>query len=379
MTSAEIALAVGRAVVFGWATLMLANGGFWRARETDDQACPPPPIWPEVVVVVPARDEAAVIEASLRSLLTQDYPGALRIIVVDDNSADGTADLARALGDPRLTVLRGRPLAPGWTGKLWAVQQGVEAAGEPEYLLLTDADIAHAPDTLSALVARAQADRLTLVSSMARLRTESFAERAIVPAFIWFFKMLYPFSRVNDPRDAKAAAAGGCMLVRRDALAQAGGIAAIRSALIDDCALGAALKRQGPIRLQLSDRSRSLRAYGWAELFGMIARSAYAQLDYNPLLLLGTVAALALLFFAPPALTLLGSGEASFWNSISWGLMAGLYQPILARYGRSPLWGLALPAIAAFYLAATIWSAVQHWRGRGGYWKGRAQARLGAA
>lgn len=379
MTPPEIALSAARAVALGWGSMMLLNGGFWRARETDADAPPALETWPEVVAVVPARDEAAVIEQSLRSLLAQDYPGPFRIILVDDNSTDLTAATARRLADPRLTVIPGRALAPGWTGKLWAVHQGVEAAGAPRWLWLTDADIAHAPDTLTSLVARAEAGGLVLHSLMARLRMDSLAERAIVPAFVWFFQMLYPFARVNDPSCSKAAAAGGCMLARSDALARVGGIAAIRSALIDDCALGAALKTHGPIRLSLTLRSRSLRAYGWRALFAMTARSAFAQLHYNPLLLLGTVAALALLFFAPPVLALFATGQAGVLGAVAWAVMAGLYQPILAYYGRNPLWGFALPLIAAFYLAATIWSAIEHARGRGGLWKGRAQARLGAS
>jgi len=378
VTAPDILASCARAALFGWVVLAAANGGFWRARETDAEPVPEPAHWPAVTAVVPARDEAAVIAQSLNSLLAQDYPGAFRVVLVDDHSSDGTGAIARGLGCGRLSVIDGAPLASGWTGKLWAVRQGVEAAGAPDYLWLTDADIAHAPDTLRSLVARSEAERLVLNSAMVRLATESFAEKAIVPAFVWFFAMLYPFAQVNDPDHTKAAAAGGSMLARRDAFEAAGGIASIRSALIDDCALGAVMKRQGRIRLQLTDRSRSLRAYGWRELFQMTARSAYAQLKFNPLLLLGTVAALALLFFAPPLAVATLQGGPRLAGAAAAGLMAGLYQPMLTRYGRSPLWGFALPLIGAFYLAATLWSAVEHLRGRGGMWKGRAQAVAGA-
>jgi len=366
------------AALAAWAWLLLLRGGFWRAAETDMGEVPDPARWPSVTAIVPARDEAAVIATSLASLLAQDYPGDFRIILVDDNSTDGTAAIARNLGDRRLTVITGQPLAPGWTGKLWAVAQGVEAAGAPERLWLTDADIAHAPDTLRSLVARAEAGSLVLNSLMARLRTESLAEKAIVPAFVWFFQMLYPFRWANRADHPLAAAAGGCMLLDTAAFARAGDVAAIRSAIIDDCALGALMKRQGAIRLSLTTRSRSLRAYGLSDLFAMIARSAYAQLHYLPLLLIGTLLALALIFLAPPLLMVGALGAAGLYGTIAFALMMGLYQPTLRFYDRSPLWALALPAIAVFYGAATFWSAVQHWRGRGGMWKGRAQAAIGA-
>ncbi|MEG3124566.1 glycosyltransferase [Sphingomonas sp. GB1N7] len=396
-----------------WLVLVFARHGFWRTRERDTRDLPPMPShWPAVTAIVPARDEAEVIAASIGSVLAQDYPGELRVILVDDSSSDGTADIARRSGGAgRLEVLTGRPLASGWTGKLWAVSQGVdhslllpslegrgrgwvahdEAPRRPtpthpqplpsregsiaaKYLWLTDADIAHAPDTLATLVARAEAGNLTLVSLMAKLRCTSFAERALVPAFVFFFQLLYPFGRVNRPGGI-GAAAGGCMLVRREALAAAGGIAAIRNALIDDCAMGAALKRQGPVWLGLTDRSRSIRAYDTAEtIAAMIARSAYAQLGYSPLLLAGTLFGLALVYAAPPALTLFGHGWARASGLAAWALMALAFQPMLRFYRRSPLWGVALPGIAAFYAGCTLLSAWQYHRGRGGMWKGRTQA-----
>ena len=379
MIGPETDLVIGATALAVWLGLILANGGFWLTRERDDRDLPPPPVsWPEVVAVVPARDEAAVIARSVASLAAQDYPGPFRIVLTDDGSSDGTAALARAAGPAnRLTILPGAPLPAGWTGKLWAVDQGIRAAGKPRYLWLTDADIAHAPDTLRLLVARAEAGGLSLVSLMARLRCAAPAERALVPAFVFFFRMLYPFARVNRP-GGKGAAAGGCMLVRRESLARAGGIAAVRSALIDDCTLGALLKQQEPVWLGLTNRSVSIRAYDdFASVAAMIARSAYAQLRYSPLLLAGTIAGLALVYAAPPLLALFGHGAARLCAAAAWALMALSFQPMLRFYGRSPLWGIALPAIATVYAGCTLQSAWQHVRGRGGMWKGRAQAAMG--
>lgn len=375
LAAASIALAV-------WLVLVVARDGFWLTRERDTQAPPPAPArWPSVTAVVPARDEADVIARSIGSLIAQDYPGDFRIILVDDNSTDGTADMARGLdaaGD-RLSVLRGAPLAPGWTGKLWAVAQGVEAAGDaPDYLWLTDADIAHAPDNLRSLVTRAVGDSPVLVSLMARLRCDSMAERALIPAFVWFFAMLYPFAAVNRRGGGVGAAAGGCMLADRMALERAGGIAAVRSALIDDCAFGALMKRQGAVWLGLTDRSVSIREYRtWGSVAAMISRSAYAQLGYSPFLLAGTLVGLALVYAVPPLLALFGHGYARAAAAISWGLMTIAFQPMLRFYRRSPLWGVALPLIALFYAGCTFASALAHWRGRGGMWKGRAQAAIG--
>lgn len=384
-----ISLIVGGLALVIWLGLVFAHGGFWLARERDTNDVPDDPTeWPDVVAIVPARDEAEVIGRAIGSLRAQDYPGPFRIILVDDSSSDGTADIARATQSSSqfesysgshhphvLEVLTGQPLAPGWTGKLWAVAQGVEHAGTaPLYLWLTDADIAHDPDTLRTLVARGEAGRLTLVSLMAELRCTSVAERALIPAFVFFFQMLYPFGRVNRP-DGPGAAAGGCMLVRRDSLAAAGGIAAIRTALIDDCNLGALLKKQGPIWLGLTHRSRSIRAYDDSGVIAaMISRSAYAQLGYSPLLLAGTLIGLALVYGAPPLLALTGSGWAQIAGTAAWALIAISFQPMLRFYRRSPLWGVVLPLIAAFYAGCTLLSAWQHMRGRGGMWKGRAQA-----
>ena len=291
-------------------TLLLASG-FWTTRERDDAArFLEPPLWPDVVAVVPARNEADVIARSLRSLMAQEYPGRFRIVLVDDNSTDRTGTIARELDAEQITVIDGAPLCAGWTGKLWALHQGIAAAGKPAWLWLTDADIEHAPDTLRRLVGIATGDRRKLVSFMAQLHCRTLPERMLVPAFIYFFKLVYPFNWINRPGPL-AGAAGGCVLVERRALAAAGGVAAMRGALIDDCTLGRLIKRQGPIWLGLTQRSRSIRPYaGAGEIGAMIARSAYAQLRYNPVLLLATIAGLALVFALPWALVIAARGRA---------------------------------------------------------------------
>ena len=371
------ALILSCAALAIWVGLIGFRHGFWLARERDSRDLPPEPAqWPGVVAVVPARDEADVIATSIASLIAQDYPGEFRIILVDDGSSDGTGAIARALGSDRLTVMAGQALPAGWTGKLWALDQGVRAAGEPDFLWLTDADIAHAPDTLRSLVSRAEGRGLALVTLMARLHCATWAERTLIPAFVFFFQMLYPFSAVNAPH-GQGGAAGGCMLVRRSAYDAVGGVAAIRGALIDDCTFGALLKRHGPIWLGLTDRSVSIRPYrSFSSVAAMISRSAYAQLGYSPLVLVGTVLGMALVYLVPPVMALVGQGAARWAGLAAWALMALAFQPMLAFYRRSPLWGLALPVIAAFYSGCTLLSAWQHHRGRGGMWKGRAQAAM---
>jgi hopene-associated glycosyltransferase HpnB len=376
------ALVIGAISLAAWIYLLLFRGWFWLMRERDNRDLPPEPAaWPAVVAVVPARNEADVIVRSVGSLLGQDYPGAFRLVLVDDNSEDGTGQAAAeaaAIGArARLSVIAGQPLARGWTGKLWAVAQGVDAASAsaPTYLWITDADIAHEPQTLRRLVARAEAGGLALVSLMARLQTGTWAERLLIPAFVFFFDMLFPFGWVNDPRNKLAAAAGGCMLVRREALEAAGGVASIRGEIIDDCALGARLKAQGPIWLGLTRASVSLRPYGsLGDIGRMVSRSAYAQLGYSPWLLAGTVAGMALVYLAAPALAAFGPGAARWLGLAAWALMAAAFQPMLRYYRLSPLWGLALPLIGALYTAFTVQSAIDVWRGRGGMWKGRPQA-----
>ena len=368
-----IAVILGVATLLTWITLLAT--GFWTVRERDTNVpVQVPPAWPSVVAVVPARNEADVVGRVIASLCAQDYPGAFRIVLVDDGSADRTAAIARQAGGERVMVIPGTSLPGGWTGKLWAVSQGIASTDHPDYLWLTDADIEHAPDTLRTLVGIAGRDDRVLVSFMAKLRCDALAERVLIPAFVFFLQMLYPFARVNRATGS-GAGAGGCMLVRRDALVAAGGIEAIRGALIDDCALGAALKRQGRIWLGLTERSCSIRPYDdWPSVAAMIARSAYAQLRYSPVLLFGAVTGLSLVFVAPPLLAVLADGAVRWLGLAAWALMATSFQPMLRFYRRSPWWGAALPAIACFYLACTLASAWQHRRGRGGLWKGRVQA-----
>ena len=359
-----------------WAYLLAAHGRFWSAGPSLAPAHPRTAL--AVDVVVPARDEADSIAACVRSLLAQDYAGPLRVIVVDDRSTDDTGAIARAAADTRLTVLDGVERPPGWSGKLWAVAQGVRAGTAP-LVFLCDADIVHEPAHVATLVAKLEAGRLDLVSEMVELNCASAAERALVPAFVFFFQLLYPFARVNDPARRTAAAAGGTVMVRRTALARIGGIEAVRGALIDDVALAAAVKRGGPVWLGHSRLARSIRPYpAAADVWRMVARTAYVQLRFSPLLLAGTVAGLALVWLLPPAVALFGSGTVRWVAAATWAGSAASYLPTLRRFRQSPLWALALPAIATFYMAATIGSAVDHHRGRGVVWKRRAYGEAGA-
>jgi hopene-associated glycosyltransferase HpnB len=325
-----------------------------------------------VTAVIPARNEAAVVAQSISSLAGQIYPGEFRVVLVDDDSIDGTADIARrADTSGRLTIIRAAPLPSGWTGKLWAVSQGVEHAGAPDYLLLTDADIVHPPENLAALVARAESG-YDLVSYMAKLQCCSLAERALIPAFVFFFFLLYPPSWIRDPKHKTAGAAGGCILIRREMLERIGGIAAISSELIDDCALARAVKDAGGrVWLGLSEHTLSVRDYAtFGEIGRMISRTAFTQLGYSALLLAGTVIGLAFAYLLPVALTI----EGQPLGLLAWLLMSICYWPALRFYGRSLAWAPMLPLVAAFYMGCTVYSAVQYWQGNGGVWKGRVQA-----
>lgn len=385
MTSLLLALSAISLVI--WAVLLFARGGFWRARPAPRVAIAVERRWPAVVAVVPARNEADVIGEAVGTLLAQEYAGPFHVIVIDDHSTDGTADAARAvasvLGRPeRLSVIAAKPLPTGWSGKVWAQSQGVAAVAElglpAEYLLLTDADIGHPPDAVAQLVARAQAERRDLVSLMVRLRCDSFWEKALIPAFVFFFAKLYPFAWVNDPRNRMAAAAGGCMLVKRSALEEAGGMESIRGELIDDCSLAARIKHRGsgnhPIRLDVAARSVSLRPYdGPGEIWNMIARTAFTQLRYSPWLLAGTLAGMTMIYLVPPVVALaLGAAGWPAW--FAWAAMCCAYAPMLRYYRRAPYWAPVLPLVALFYVGATIASAVRYWRGKGGQWKARVQA-----
>jgi hopene-associated glycosyltransferase HpnB len=360
-----------------WLYLIGGRGRFWLGRVRDEGAPPLPARWPSVAVVIPARNEADVIGASVRSLLQQDYPGPLTIVVVDDDSSDGTAASARqaaADGERDVTVVASKGPPTGWTGKLWALEQGTAAAAaaRPDYMLLTDADIVHAPDTLSWLMAKSLTGPRVLTSLMAKLRCQSFAERSHVPAFVYFFQMLFPFSWVGRSDLATAAAAGGCMLIRAEALASAGGIVSIRDALIDDCSLAAELKVIGPIWLGLTERVCSIRPYAtFGDVRRMIARSAYAQLRFSPLLLTAAIIGMALTFLAPPLLAIFAQGWPRYVGLAVWLAMAVSFLPTLRFYRLSPLWSIALPAIALVYMLYTLDSAYRHLRRRGGEWKGR--------
>jgi hopene-associated glycosyltransferase HpnB len=399
-----------------WLYLVVAHGGFWltsqrlpaggpreHGRKPGEDAEPGAAFgrrtWPAVAAVVPARNEAESLPVILPSLLTQDYPGEFRVFLVDDNSDDGTGAIAAELGEKAardggapLTVVQGRPRPDGWAGKVWAMAQGFAAvtATVPEYVLFTDADIAWAAHALRDLVAAAEADDRALISQMALLRAETRLERAIVPAFVYFFAQLYPFRKVNDPSSGTAAAAGGCMLVRRSALEAADGLEPVKGALIDDVALGTLLKKHGNrIWLGLSTDIRSARPYpSLASLWHMIARSAYVQLRYNPLLLAGTIIGLALLYVAPPAgaVTALivaaagGGGTATVVAGVAglagWALMTASYVPMLRLYRLSALRAPTLPLIAVLYAAMTADSARRHYSGRAVSWRGRAADRV---
>ena len=363
-----------------WIGLILFRGNFWRSDQITSGEAKDLDSWPNVTAVIPARNEAPSIGATVETLLAQDYPGSLSVVVVDDNSDDGTADVARAAAGDRadkLTVVSGKPLEAGWSGKLWAVSQGIEGATTSDYIWLTDADITHTPGNLRWLVAKAEVEKLDLVSEMVMLRCESFWERLLIPAFIFFFQKLYPFPQVNNPDHAVAAAAGGCVLVKRKALADAGGIAAIKDKLIDDCALAGIIKARGPIWLGLTERAHSLRVYNHlSEIWHMVARTAFVQLDHSVLQLIGTVVGMAIIYLAAPIMAIwsgiTGDELLGLAGGGAWLVMAITFLPTLRLYKMNPAWAMALPLAGLIYTAMTVDSARQHWAVRGGAWKGRS-------
>ena len=395
MPTALIAIASVSLII--WLYLALGRGTFWRLRNFNDDIANHnlSTTHPSVIAVVPARNEAATIAQSITSLLQQNYPGQFSIIVVDDHSEDATAQRAQQaaadLGaESRIQLLTAPPLPQSWTGKLWALDEGVSRGAAlprpisatdptpatPDYFWFTDADIHHASDTLTRLVARAERDHLDLTSLMVLLQSKTLPERALIPAFLFFFLKLYPPRWIANPKAKTAGAAGGCILLRSEALHRIGGLTAIRSEVIDDCALAQAVKRSGgKIWMGLTRRSVSLRAYNsFAEIRDMIARTAYTQLRYNPLLLLGTVAGMLLTYIAPLALLFARNPTTQILAACAWALMSLLYLPTLRFYSLSPLWAPLLPAVAAFYSYATILSAIRYYLGRGAHWKGRSQA-----
>jgi len=376
-----------------WVCLLLAHGGYWltgcRLPVGDGDARRAAGDWPSIVAVIPARDEAAMLPETLPSLLGQGYPGELAVVLVDDGSADGTAGVAESLGQAGgvvLKVIRGEPVPAGWAGKVWAMAQGVAAAGECDYLLFTDADIEFGAGAVAELARAAVTDDRALLSQMALLRADTGWERWIVPAFVYFFAQLYPFRRVGRPRARTAAAAGGCMLVRRAVLAAAGGLERISGARIDDIALARLLKRP-PVAarcwLGFSTAVRSRRPYPrLALLWGMVARSAYTQLRYSPALLAAVVAGLAWLYLLPPlaaigglAALAAGAGTAAAWCAAAglagWAVQAVTFVPLLRLYQLSWLRAPGLPLVALLYAGMTVDSARRHYAGRGGEWKGR--------
>ncbi len=403
-----------------WLVLLVGRGQFWQADQrlvpgamvpgetaasqatSVSQTGPQVRKYPTVCVVIPARNEAALLPITLPSLLHQDYPGRIQIMLVDDHSTDATAAIATqqaaAIAQDSspshppfrsLTVIAGAPLPPGWTGKLWAMAQGIDqsqTSTPPDYFLLTDADIAHGSDNISQLVRKAEQDQLNLVSLMVQLRCQSFWEHLLIPAFVFFFQKLYPFRWVNDPAHPMAAAAGGCILIRATALSQIGGIQTIRHALIDDCALAKAVKSRvapqpngGRIWLGLSDATRSLRAYpSLMSIWDMVARTAFTQLNYSPVLLLGTVLGMVLMYGVPVVSTgaglLTGNWHWAIAGASAWLFMVWGYLPTLRQYRCAPGLALCLPMIAGLYTVMTVDSARRHWQGRGGVWKGRAYA-----
>jgi hopene-associated glycosyltransferase HpnB len=349
-----------------WIYLLAARGSFWRIRTP-----PPPPklAAPKLVcAIIPARNEESVVAQAIASL------GPLDVILVDDHSSDRTALIAAEAG---AEVIQAGPLPPGWSGKLWAISEGLKHARslQPDYLLLTDADIVHAPGNVADLVARAETQNLDLVSLMVKLRCRSFAETLLVPAFVFFFFMLYPPGWVARLDRRSAAAAGGCILIRPSALHRIGGIEAIRGEIIDDCALARAVKRTGGrIWLGVTEETHSIRGYGtFAEIRAMISRTAFAQLHHSAPLLLATILGMAILYLAPPVLSFTRSPIAAVCGVAAWLLMTISYAPVLRFYNRSALWAPLLPLAALFYISATVDSALAYWSGRGGLWKGRVQ------
>jgi len=379
------AIAVAALSLLIWLGLFFFNGHFWQIwiADADREKVGEPLAWPSVVAVVPARNEAETIAESVSALARQNYSGEFSIFVVDDHSEDGTGHLARKAAEEsgsraKIQVVAAPELIPGWTGKLWSLQAGVEAANlsRPDFFWFTDADIVHAPDALQRLISRAEHGQLDLTSLMVLLQAQSFAEKLIIPPFLYFFLMLYPPRWIANAKSRAAGAAGGCILLRRNALERIGGIAAIRKEVIDDCSLAHAVKGSGgKIWMGLTRASISLRRYShWAELQNMIARTAFTQLNYSALQLIGTLAGLLLTFVAPVAFTF--STNPRIWVPalLAWCLMSASFLPTVVFYRLSPVWSPFLPVAALFYSYATFLSALRYWLGRGGQWKGRAQA-----
>jgi len=365
-----------------WLILIFFRGGFWRDGPYISANLPAPHDWPDVVAVIPARNEAETIGETIASISSQDYPGAFSIIVVDDQSDDGTQERARnaATSARKMNIVLGSPLPEGWSGKMWAVAQGIAAADreapDAAYVLLTDADIVHAPTVLRRLVSKAEHGKLALVSHMVMLRCDSFWEHLLIPAFIFFFKKLYPFGWINDPRNPTAGAAGGLMLVRRDALRGVGGIEQIKHEIIDDCALARAIKQDGPIWLGVTKASHSLRRYErLSDIWNMVTRTAFVQLKHSLWLVVGTILGMAIIYMAPPVLVVIGlfgdSLHIAVLASVVWLAMMASYVPTLRLYDRPIWWALLLPVAGFLYTCMTVASAYRSLAGAGPRWKDR--------
>ena len=363
-----------------WAYLVLARGSFWRTKSANPDASDKAVLLGGVAAVVPARNEAELIGPVVTSLLNQNV--AMTVIVVDDESTDGTADVARRAAEKTgkvdaLTVIQGKPLPAGWTGKLWSMHQGIEhaRASNPAWVMLTDADVLHGPETAANLGLIASQGNHDLVSFMVKLHCESLPEKLLIPAFVYFFFMLYPPAWVRNTRRSTAGAAGGCMLVRLETLDRAGGLGAIRSAVIDDCALAGLLKhRGGKLWIGLTDQSRSLRRYEtFSQVEHMVSRTAFNQLKHSSLMLLCTILGMIITYLAPLLLLLTGSKVAIVMGAAAWIAMTITYATMVRYYRLNSAWALTLPLAALFYLGATIHSAFKYWNGRGGEWKGRVQ------
>jgi hopene-associated glycosyltransferase HpnB len=390
----HVAGALGIITLGVWLHLFFGRGWYWRVRKFDFDGGRTEgeelSAWPRVVAAVPARNEAETIGREVSSLAQQNYPGEFSVVVVDDHSEDGTGAIARKaaeeLGaDKQARVVSAAALPEGWTGKVWALNQGVASAlgggggaGErPDYYWFSDADVVHTPDTLRRLVGRAERDKLDLASLMVLLQAKTLPERALIPAFLYSFLMLYPPPWIADERARTAGAAGGCILLRRDALERIGGFGAIRGEVIDDCALARAVKRSGGrIWMGLTRKSVSLRSYGtFGEIRDLIARTAFTQLRYSALLLIGTLAGMLITYLMPVALLFVANLSARILGLTAWLVMTASFLPTVRFYGLSSLWAPLLPLTSLFYSYATWVSAVRYWFGRGGLWKGRAQAR----
>ena len=409
---------LGTVSVLIWLAILLHPARPWDARPVGEDAPEPPTpaAWPAVAVLVPARNEAESLPKTLPALLTQEYPGPFHVVLVDDRSTDGTADVARRVAEQhgtagRLQVVTGAPLPEGWAGKVWAMEQAAAHCGlqiadcgssggsmadpqsvirNPQYLLLTDADILHAPDSLRRLVAESEAAALALNSRMARLRCKSRAERLLIPPFVFFFNLLYPMRQANDPRHRLAAAAGGCVLLKSEALARAGGFAAIKGEVIDDVNLARRVKAAGgALRLALSRRAvASLRVYETlGSVWRMVRRSAFTELKHSYLRLAVVLLGLVLTFAVPPVLLAAGvaalalglagadevplvwAGAIAFKGCLAWALMTAAFRPTVSFYELRTAWAWTLPLSGMLYGAMTLDSALRHAFGAESQWR----------